>query len=198
MGCASRASLSLFPDNRYFLLDMGCCHPSGRIPLFPSLSGSLGSPPPHTHPASPSPPLPHVRLLAILAGVQVRAKQGNASSPHAMAVSSDSVLTSLARAALDIIARADGAHAATPAPAADAARQPPNSGSGNGISTDASALPADAFLPTTPAVTLAAAAVGGGAGSGAGGRGGDLPPRVQQLLAKVTAFMADHVYPAEV
>jgi hypothetical protein len=54
------------------------------------------------------------RLLSILAGVQARARQGNASSVHADVISSDAVLAALAEAALDIVARADtGAVTAT-------------------------------------------------------------------------------------
>eukprot|EP00775_Hariotina_reticulata_P010196 gene10196-10357_t len=47
------------------------------------------------------------RLLSILAGVQARARQGNASSARADAISSDVVLAALAQAALDIVAKAD-------------------------------------------------------------------------------------------
>ena len=42
------------------------------------------------------------RLLSILAGVQARAKQGNASSRVAAAISSDTVLRALADAALAV------------------------------------------------------------------------------------------------
>jgi acyl-CoA dehydrogenase len=47
------------------------------------------------------------RLLAILAGVAARARQGNASSAAAAAISSDAVLGALADAALGIIDRAE-------------------------------------------------------------------------------------------
>lgn len=48
------------------------------------------------------------RLLAILAGVQARARQGNASSALAAAISSNEVLTALTEAALSIVEKAGG------------------------------------------------------------------------------------------
>jgi len=47
------------------------------------------------------------RLLSILAGVQARARQGNASSAAAAAISSDAVLSALTDAALAIVDRAE-------------------------------------------------------------------------------------------
>lgn len=100
------------------------------------------------------------RLLSILAGVQARARQGNASSASAAALSRDEVLDALADAALGIVDRA-------------------------------------------------AAVEGGGGGSG-GGDGGARPPapraapslgapspRAAELLARVRAFVSEHVLPAE-
>jgi len=154
------------------------------------------------------------RLLAILAGVQARAQQGNASSAHAVAVSSDAVLRSLAHAALAIIARSE----------AEAQRPPsPSSPTCYAASFEAAAAPrliattsttpsaTSAFLPTTSTSTLVAAATagsgakGGSSSSSNGGLGGgtgvagpaQLPPRVRDLLARLNAFMREHVYPAE-
>ncbi|GLC44541.1 hypothetical protein PLESTM_001611300 [Pleodorina starrii] len=55
------------------------------------------------------------RLLAILAGVQARARQGNAASAHAARVASDEVLAALAAAALRIIEGAEAEQAAVAA-----------------------------------------------------------------------------------
>jgi acyl-CoA dehydrogenase len=62
------------------------------------------------------------RLLAILAGVQARARLGNASSASAAAVASDAVLLALAKTALGVISNSSGATpaagpAAGPSPA---------------------------------------------------------------------------------
>jgi len=64
------------------------------------------------------------RVLAILAGVQARAKQGNASSRAAGAMSSDSVLQSLAQAAHAIIQRSTAAVPLTTPPAREAVSRP--------------------------------------------------------------------------
>jgi acyl-CoA dehydrogenase len=70
------------------------------------------------------------RLLSILAGVQARARQGNASSAAAAAISSDEVLSALADAALAIIDRAETGGGASS-----------SSSSGGGRSAAAAAAP---------------------------------------------------------
>jgi acyl-CoA dehydrogenase len=110
------------------------------------------------------------RLLAILAGVQARAKQGNASSAHAAALSRDEVLAALADAALAIVERAD----------ADASIGGSGSGSGSGSSRGSSR---GSSTPSRQPVGLPSL---GAPSAGAA-----------DLLARVRAFITAHVLPAE-
>ncbi|KAG2491860.1 hypothetical protein HYH03_009814 [Edaphochlamys debaryana] len=150
------------------------------------------------------------RLLAILAGVQARAKQGNASSANAARVASDEVLRALADSALAIIARAQahpgpgGAHTGPNGGAAacaaggcpcknphctcDAEKAPPKPGGGCGCTGCAK-----------PAAPPAAAGPGPGPGPAVGPGGAllGLSPRAAALRERLAAFLAEHVYPAE-
>jgi len=109
------------------------------------------------------------RLLAILAGVQARAKAGNASSASAAALASDDTIAALAGAACSIIARAE--RGAGPAPAALAGGVPA-AGSSNAACSEPAAGP------------------GGFAVSG-------LSVRVRALRGRLQAFIDTHVLPAE-
>ncbi|KAG2453899.1 hypothetical protein HYH02_002105 [Chlamydomonas schloesseri] len=155
------------------------------------------------------------RLLAILAGVQARAKQGNASSANAARVASDEVLRALAESALAIIARAE---AATAAGSSSSSSSSCGSSSGSGSSGCACRNPActcdregrpaggpgrqcsctgcskgtPASQPSAAAATAATAATAAAAGGLLG-----LSPRAAELRSRLAAFMAEHVYPAE-
>ncbi|KAF8061385.1 Acad10 [Scenedesmus sp. PABB004] len=99
------------------------------------------------------------RMLAILAGVQARAAQGNASSAAAQAISSDAVLEALADAALGIIARVDGGGSG-------------GSGGGSGGSSGGGVV-----LPRgSVSSNFGASSSGSGSGGSSGGGGALVPP----------------------
>jgi acyl-CoA dehydrogenase len=105
------------------------------------------------------------RLLSILAGVAARARQGNASSAAAAAISSGAVLAALTNTALAIIDRADAAAGQQGVSSAVAATR--------GIGSSSTRLP-------RPRPSLGAPSA-----------------RAADLLARVTAFVREHVLPAE-
>lgn len=163
------------------------------------------------------------RAAAILVGVGARAAQGNASSRIAAQVGADSVVRSLALTGL----RLAGEHVAlssTPAepyanPLHPQARLDPNpllegtpleeyanpspAWRTTSVAAEAARAAADAVLPPTGSPTSGGAvrAAGGtGGGSDAGGQqlyGLGPSPRVWPILARLHAFMEQHIYPAE-
>ncbi|KAI8470744.1 MAG: acyl-CoA dehydrogenase [Monoraphidium minutum] len=110
------------------------------------------------------------RLLAILAGVQARARQGNASSAHAAAISRDEVLAALTDTALGIVEAAGGGGGAAAAPAGLGG----NGGGGGGGAPSRPARP-PAAVPALGAPSARAA----------------------ELLSRVRCFIAERVLPAE-
>ncbi|GLI68327.1 hypothetical protein VaNZ11_012722 [Volvox africanus] len=94
------------------------------------------------------------RLLAILAGVQARARQGNAASAQAAQVASDEVLAALASTAIGIIERAE-AEVAGEAAGCRCVLPTCTCGSGGGFAAAAAAAGGEA-------AAAAAAASGGG------------------------------------
>ncbi|GIL86260.1 hypothetical protein Vretimale_13740, partial [Volvox reticuliferus] len=136
------------------------------------------------------------RLLAILAGVQARARQGNAASAQAAQVASDEVLHALAATAIGIIERAEVEVAAEATAAAAGCRcDLPTCSCGHGGGAAAAGATADS---------------GGGGGGGGGCSCNDcnsvaasgkgllgISPRASALREQLVAFMAEHVYPAE-
>ncbi|MEW5319027.1 MAG: hypothetical protein WDW38_010203 [Sanguina aurantia] len=125
------------------------------------------------------------RLTSILAGVQARARQGNASSAHAASASAISTQRALVAVALSLVADADKAAAA------EAAKPQPSSRVSTPVSSSSSS--------------------GGNGGSGGSSSGGNgvttaaggvssfisLTPRVLSLRAQVERFVRDEVIPQE-
>nr|AWK67838.1 ACD [Dunaliella tertiolecta] len=125
------------------------------------------------------------RLLAILAGVQARAKQGNASSARAAMLASDAVLQALAEAAF----RAAGLQDPTSSS---------SSSSSNGVPQPKLAPPSYSTSIAVAPQPTAANATHGGQGVQGGSDVVGLPSaRVQELRARVLAFVEEHVLPAE-
>ena len=111
------------------------------------------------------------RLVAILAGVAARARQGNASSAAAAAISGDAVLAALTDAALEIIAVAEAEGQAS---------------SGSGSSGDPSSSSSSTGAHAAPSSRQRLAPTLGAPSA-----------RAADLLARVRAFVAAHVLPAE-
>eukprot|EP00798_Chlamydomonas_sp_ICE-L_P009959 gene9959-7835_t len=109
------------------------------------------------------------RLSAIVAGVQARNKQGNASSAHADVLSSDAVVQALAETALGIISRASVSYGAA-SPSARSAAAP-----AMGVVT-----------PAPLSGAIGAAEILGG-----------LSPKVLDLRERLLYFMEEYVYPTE-
>jgi uncharacterized membrane protein YgcG len=110
------------------------------------------------------------------AGVQARARQGNASSAVAEAISSDAVLAALADSALNIVGRFDNTSSSSEtADASAVGRRTGSNGSGSSGGGNAS-----------PSVFRQRAA---GLGSPSA--------KAQQLMVQLQEFMQQHVYPAE-
>ncbi|KAG2434084.1 hypothetical protein HXX76_007812 [Chlamydomonas incerta] len=147
------------------------------------------------------------RLLAILAGVQARARQGNASSANAARVASDEVLRALAESALSIIARAEGSSSSrsngsscgsssggcacrNPACTCDREGQPAG---GPGRKCACSGC---AKGPATPASASSSSSTATSSAAAAGALLG-LSPAAVALRSRLAAFLEAHVYPAE-
>jgi hypothetical protein len=104
------------------------------------------------------------------AGVQARARQGNAASAVAEAISSDAVLAALADSALKIVARFDSSSSSSSSGlAAPGASGGSSSSSGAGV----------------PVLRQRAAGLGSPSA------------KAQQLMQQLQEFMQQHVYPAE-
>ncbi|KAF5842762.1 kinase-like domain-containing protein [Dunaliella salina] len=126
------------------------------------------------------------RLLAILAGVQARAKQGNASSARAATLASDVVLRALAEAALSA--------AGLQGPSSSIS----SSNSSNGLQQPRFAPPSRSTSSIAAPQHTAASATQDGQGMQGGSDLVGLPSaRSQELRARVLAFVEELILPAE-
>ncbi|GIL53888.1 hypothetical protein Vafri_9402 [Volvox africanus] len=165
------------------------------------------------------------RLLAILAGVQARARQGNAASAQAAQVATDEVLHALAATAIGIIERAEAEVAAeaigcrcglptctcgrrggaAAAAAAGGAAAAVSGGDGCSCSDCKAAAAAKGQKASTSAIASggaigdasSSAAAAAAAAAASGGALLGISPRAAALREQLATFMAEHVYPAE-
>ena len=154
------------------------------------------------------------RLLAILAGVQARSRQGNASSARAAVISSDAVLASLASAALGVIGRVEEGVPLFPNPEGTEGPSgafPMKPLTAKGLVVGVPVVSPVVSLAGGTSVTGRVTTTSSSSGSGDGGRGGaggvtggslgvslGAPSaKAAALVVKIKGFMDEHVYPNE-
>jgi hypothetical protein len=116
------------------------------------------------------------------AGVQARARQGNAASAVAEAISSDAVLAALADAALNIVARFDNTSSSS---SSAASSSPAAAGAAAGGSVAGLSSSSSSGGGSVPVLRQRAAGLGSPSA------------KAQQLMQQLQEFMVQYVYPAE-